>query len=220
MLRIGHRGAAGHAPENTLAALEKGIGLGVDLVEFDVQRTNDGALVLFHDRKLGQLIPGRGSIADSTLRELERLDVGQGQRIPILSDALSLINGRVGAMIEIKLEGIAAQVCKEVEAADFRSPIVYASFWHRELLDIRRLQPSSETLALMEGMPVNPAAFAVEAGATHAGLALDCITKEYVRSLQSRKIKVFVYTVDDPHDIKWVGSIGVDGIISNFPERI
>lgn len=220
MLRIGHRGAAGHAPENTLAALEKGIELGVDLVEFDVQKTSDGVLVLFHDRKLGQTTQGRASVGDLKLRDLQKLDVGQGQRIPTLRDALNLINGRVGAMVEIKVEGIAGHVCEEIESAGFQSPVVYASFWHRELLDLRRLQPLSQTLALIEGMPVNPAAFAVDARATHAGLHLDCITNEYVRALQSRKIKVLVYTVNEPDEINWVKSLGVDGIISDFPERV
>lgn len=220
MLRIGHRGAAGHAPENTLAALEKGIELGVDLVEFDVQRTGDGALVLFHDRRLERLTQERGDLSDIPLSALQRLAVGQGQRIPLFDEALRSINGLVGAVIDLKSEGIAAHVCQVVESTGFQGPTIYASFWHKELLDIRRIKRSAETLALIEGMPINPTAFAMEAQATHVGLGFDCISKDYVRTFKSKNIKVFIYTVDDPADIQWVKSLGVDGIISNFPDRI
>ena len=219
-LKIGHRGAAGHAPENTLAALQKGIELGVDFVEFDVRRSADGTLFLFHDRTLGRLVPGRTRVSDMNWSVLKELKVGPGQRIPTLQEALTCINGFAGAMIELKEEGISDEVCRIVEDSGFGGPVIYASFWHRGLLAIRRNRPSADTLALIEGMPVNPTAFAEAARATRVGLALDCVTEPYVHTLQAKRFAVFVYTVDEPTDIRWLHSIGVDGIISNFPDRL
>lgn len=220
MLVIGHRGAAGHAPENTLAALEKGIALGVDFVEFDVQRTIDGALVLFHDRRLERLTQERGLLSDLPLRAVRRLRLADGQSIPLLDEALQHINGRAGAMIELKGEGLAAEVCRVVEATGFHGPTMYASFWHRELLAVRRINRSAETMALLAGMPAHPTAWALDAQATSVGLALECLSAETVRALHAQRLKVVVYTVDDPSDIQWVKTLGVDGIVSNYPDRV
>ena len=219
-LRIGHRGAGGHAPENTLAALELALKFGVDMVEFDVQRSVDGALVLFHDRTVDRTTNGEGKIADLPLRVLRELDAGAGERIPLLEEALACLNARAGAMIELKVRGVAADVCAKVKATDFQGEVIYASFFHEELLTVRRLMGNALTLALIEDAPKHPKAFAIEAQGTHAGLALDAVTTTLVQALQVEGIKVFVYTVDEPDDIKRMKQLGVDGIISNFPDRI
>jgi len=220
LLRIGHRGAAGLAPENTPAALELAIKYGVDMVEFDVRRSADGALVLLHDDSVDRTTNGEGRIEELSLSVLRELDAGGGERIPLLEEALACLSGRAGVMIELKVRGIAADVCSIVEAADFHGPVIYASFFHEELLTVRNLNSDALTLALLEGVPVHPTAFAIDANATHAGLALDTVTPALVKALQDQGIKVFVYTVDDPTDIARMKQLGVEGIISNFPDRI
>lgn len=214
-LKIGHRGAAGHAPENTILALKTGIELGVDFVEFDVRRTSDGALVLCHDRTLGGQ-PVRG-LPRTTLRKLE---ISSGHTIPTLHEALTAIAGATGVMIELKEEGMGEDVCRVVEETGFTGPVIYASFWHQELLAIRRKRPSAQTLALIDAVPVNLTAFAEDACVTHVGLALDCVSEAYVAALHRKEMAVFVYTVDEPADIQWLSAIGVDGIISNYPDRL
>src|SRR5438034_11529438 len=101
MLRIGHRGAAGHAPENTLLSLRKAVELGVDIVEFDVQRTRDGELVLLHDKRVDRTTDGKGYVRDFSFQELRRLDAGLGQRIPTLREAIDAVRGSAQLMIEI-----------------------------------------------------------------------------------------------------------------------
>jgi glycerophosphoryl diester phosphodiesterase len=123
-------------------------------------------------------------------------------------------------MIELKVRGIAADVCSIVKAAHFQGPVIYASFFHDDLLTVRNLKLDAHTLALLEGAPVHPTAFAIDANATHAGLGLDSVTPANVQALQADGMKVFVYTVDEPDDIDRMKRLGVDGIISNFPERI
>ncbi|MDR4459565.1 MAG: hypothetical protein MRJ67_03450 [Nitrospirales bacterium] len=218
--RIGHRGAAGHAPENTLAALELAVNFGVDLVEFDVRRSADGALVLLHDDMVDRTTNGEGRIENLSLRVLRELDAGGGERIPLLEEALACLNGRAGAMIEIKVRGIAADVCALVKAIDFQGTVIYASFFHEELLPVRRLIGDAFTLALIEDVPIPYTAFAAAAQATHVGVALDAVTPSLVKAFQEQGFKVFVYTVDEPEDIARMKLLGVDGIISNFPDRI
>ncbi|WP_342348988.1 glycerophosphodiester phosphodiesterase family protein [uncultured Nitrospira sp.] len=220
LLRIGHRGAAGHAPENTLIALEMAVTLGVDMVEFDVRRTADGALVLLHDDLVDRTTNGEGRIENLSLRFLRELDAGGGERIPLLEEALSCLNGRTGAMIELKVRGIAADVCALVKAADFQGTVMYASFFHEELLPVRRLLGDAFTLALIENVPIPYTAFATAAQATHVGVALDAVTPSLLKAFQEQDFKVFVYTVDEPEDIARMKQLGVDGIISNFPDRI
>ena len=218
--RIGHRGAAGHAPENTLAALELAIEYGVDMVEFDVRRSADGALVLLHDDSVDRTTNGEGSIEELSRSVLRELDAGGGERIPLLEEALACLSGRAGVMIELKVRGIAADVCALVKAADFQGNVIYASFFHEELLLVRRLIGDAFTLALIEDVPIPYTAFATAAQATHVGLALDAVTPSLVKAFQEQGFKVFVYTVDEPEDIGRMKQLGVDGIISNFPDRI
>src|ERR1700749_3273497 len=94
ILKIGHRGAAGHAPENTLASVEKGIGLGADYVEVDIQRTLDGRLVLMHDKFVNRTTDGTGRLAELRWDQLSSRDAGGGQRIPLLQQTLEAANGR------------------------------------------------------------------------------------------------------------------------------
>lgn len=220
LLRIGHRGAAGYAPENTLASLERAINLGVDLVEFDVRRTADGKLVLMHDDTVDRTTNGQGSIESLPLGVLRGLIAGGGERVPLLEEALGCLNGRAGVMIELKVAGIAAEVCATVKAANFQGAVIYASFVHEELLTARSLMADAHTLALIEEAPIDLTAFAIDAKATHAGLALNVVTPPLVQALRAQGIKVFVYTVDEPQDIVRMKRLGVDGIISNFTDRI
>jgi glycerophosphoryl diester phosphodiesterase len=93
VLRIGHRGAAGYAPENTLASIEKAISFGLDFVEVDVQRTNDGHLVILHDERVDRTTNGTGLVSEMPLRSLRKLDAGAGQGIPTLGEVLQTASG-------------------------------------------------------------------------------------------------------------------------------
>lgn len=220
ILRIGHRGARGHAPENTLAAIEKGIALHAHMVEFDVQATRDGQLVLLHDATLDRTTNGHGPIAQQMWSDVKRLTGGGGQPLPLLAEALRAASGRTGVMIELKAEGIARQVCRAVQEAQFAGPVVYASFLHDELLDVRRAEPQAHTLALIEAVPVNRTAFATDAQATHVGVAFETLTPSFFGALRARSLRVFVYTVNEPADIRAAKAMGVDGIISDYPDRL
>jgi glycerophosphoryl diester phosphodiesterase len=218
ILRIGHRGAAGHSPENSLAALDKAIELGADLVEVDVRRTRDGVLVLFHDEQVDRTTDGHGMLENITLNNLRKLDAGLGQPVPLLEEALKRIQGRIGVILELKVEGIATQTCKVVKSSGYSGPIMYASFIHRELMDVRQMQPLAETLVLAKDIGHDFRIFATQF--THVGLAVDCVTPSLVTTLHAEGLKVFAFTANKPADIRRMKTCGVDGIISNFPDRI
>jgi glycerophosphoryl diester phosphodiesterase len=220
MYRIGHRGAAGHAPENTLRSVAKALELGVDLVEVDVQRSRDGRLVVIHDKLVDRTTDGRGYVTDLSFEELRRLDAGDGQKIPCLEEVLSLVDDRAGIMLEIITPGTAGAVHEAVWRAEFPGEVVYASFLHSELLDLHAREPAGSRLALLEGVPIDALGFARAAKATHVGLSRDSITPEFLADLRREGLKVFVFTVNHPVEIQRVKSLGVHGIVSDHPERL
>jgi len=220
MLKIGHRGAAGHAPENTIRAIEAAIALKADLVEVDLRRTKDGHIVLLHDRTVDRTTNGSGPVAKLFLQDIRRLDAGQGQRIPTLDELLRAASGRVGLMLEMKVEGLGEDVLTSVRQIGFAGPVIYASFFHREVQRIHELDPKAVTLVLLEGVPINSLAFVRDARATCAGIGLDSLTPTFVGTLRSAGIRVFTFTANDPSDIQFARSLLVDGIISDFPDRL
>ena len=219
-LRIGHRGACGHAPENTLASIEQAVFLGCDLTEVDVRRTADGSLVLLHDERVDRTTNGQGLVAGMTLAETRKLDAGGGQTIPTLEEALQAAQGRIGLILELKAEGLAYDICAIVRASGFAGQVIYASFLHEELQHVRRADPDSGTLVLFKRLPKDPAAEATRLQATHVGLRFDTATKPLVTALHKARLPVFVYTVNKLSDIRRIRALGVDGLISNYPERL
>lgn len=220
VLRIGHRGAAGHAPENTLAAIQKGIALGVDFVEIDVRRTADDVLVVLHDRTVDRTTNGRGRIDHLTLRDLKKLDAGNGETIPTLEEVLKVAAGRAGLILELKVPGVAQQTVESVHAARFKDPVIYASFLHEELAHVRTTDPDAFLMMLFGSLPRDPVVRAAQYGPSHVGLRHDTATRRLVDALHHANLFVFVYTSDTPRDIRHALSVGADGVISNFPERI
>lgn len=220
ILRIGHRGAAGHAPENTIAAVSRGISLGVDFVELDVQRTRDGRLVVMHDKLVDRTTDGTGLVSEMTWDELQLLDAGNGERIPCVEEALAAANGHAGAILEAKTPGIGPAIHRMARASAFSGQVIYASFLHGEILEIRKIDPPARTMALMECVPVSGAALARDANATLVGLSLDCATAEIIAALHDADLEVMLYTVNDPRLIHCAIEFGADGVISDYPERI
>jgi glycerophosphoryl diester phosphodiesterase len=219
-LKIGHRGAAGHEPENTLSAVKKGIALGVDYIEVDVQVTSDRHFVLMHDKFVTRTTGGVGRVVDMSLDELLKLDAGRGEKIPLLREVLEIADNRVGLILESITPGITLDLFREVAAFGFSGPVLFASFHHNDLVRLREFFPDVKSMALIEAVPVKGAEFAIEAGATHVGAALDSMTREFGEMLHKAGFQVFLYTADSHEQISLAKTLGADGIISNFPERI
>jgi glycerophosphoryl diester phosphodiesterase len=200
--------------------VERGIALGADYIEVDIQRTLDGRLVLMHDKFVHRTTNGTGRLSDLRWEEISGLDAGEGQRIPLLQETLEVASGRAGLILESITPGIGPAVYRQVSDFGYRGPVIFSSFLHEEILAIRELDSRAMTMALIEAVPITRTAFALEARATHAGIALDSMTGEFGEALHQAGLRVFLYTADSSEQIGLARALGADGIISNFPERI
>lgn len=220
ILRIGHRGACGYRPENTLASIEHAINLRCHFTEIDVRRTADGMLVLLHDERVDRTTDGQGSIAELALEDAQKLDAGSNQKVPTLEETLAIASGRIGLILELKVPGLTYDACATVRGSGFNGSVIYASFLHEELQHVRRIDPKAQTLALFKRLPEDPGATAISLQATHVGVRIDTVTKPLVHRLHDARLLVFVYTIDKPAAIKRMKMLGVDGIISDFPDLV
>ncbi|MFN2165068.1 MAG: glycerophosphodiester phosphodiesterase [Anaerolineae bacterium] len=223
LLCIGHRGACGHAPENTLASVRKALELGAPCLEIDVYHV-DHRLVVFHDDRLERTTNGTGYLLEQRFDYLHTLDAGRGERIPTLEEVFETVDRRAGVNIEIKGPATARPVVGLLGELRRRGwpdeLILVSSFDHRQLAEVRRLDPTIRIGALIVGLPVDDAAFAAALGAYSVHLSLEFIDRRFVADAHARGLQVFVFTVDHPEDIRKMAQLGVDGIFTDFPERV
>lgn len=117
VVKVGHRGAAGHEPENTLRSFRRAMELGADMVELDVHLCGSGELVVIHDETVDRTTDGTGEVAKMTLDEMRALDAGKGERIPTLQEVIDLATGRMDINIELKGLGTAGPALEHIEDA-------------------------------------------------------------------------------------------------------
>lgn len=230
MIRIGHRGAAALAPENTLASFRKAVELGVDGVEFDVQRTRDGALVVIHDEAVDRTTNGKGPVAAFTLEELRRLDAGSwkgdafaGARVPTLEDVIRTVPAPVALFVELKDPSRYPGIEREVIAALRRAAVLersgISSFDHASLARVREADREVRLGFLYDRHP-DPvgAAGALAAAAVHP--PFQAVDGELVARAHDAGLAVLTWTVNEPADIARARALGVDGVFSDHPERL
>lgn len=221
---IGHRGARGHAPENTLLALDTGIRLGAHWLEFDVQLHESGALLVFHDLSLERTTNGFGSLAGKSFDELRLLDAGEGQQIPTLEEALDLIEQQAGVNIELKTadgtgEAVAGVVRNYLAAGWPPEKFLVSSFHLPELWEFKQLAPEIPVGALICGVPLDWAGCAVELGASALNISSEFVDVRLLADAHAHGIKVNVYTVNDPAEMRALRALGVDGVFTDYPDR-
>jgi glycerophosphoryl diester phosphodiesterase len=228
-LRIGHRGACGHAPENTLASMRKALEFGVDGFEFDIQLSKDGIPVVIHDSTLERTTNGKGLVSDHTLAELQQFDAGGGERIPSLRDVLDFMDAQQATtcrlLVELKAENSAEPVIailrEYVQQRGWSwSRFLLCSFNHHQMLRARELEPALDTAALLVCIPISLAQLATEANCTYINPPLDHVNDALLRDARARGLKVMLWTVNKPDAIARAKALGVDGIISDFPDRL
>lgn len=225
MLKIGHRGAMGYEPENTLASFKKALGLGIDAVELDVYVCKTGELVVIHDDKVDRTTNGKGYVAEKTFEELRFLDAGKGEKIPTLEEVLDLIDKKVVVNIELKGQGTAKPVADllrtYIKLKNWTGEhFIISSFNHYELLEFHNLMPEIRIGALITGIPIGYAEFAEKVSAYSVNLCIEFINQDFIDNAHKIGMKVFVWTVNDLDDIEQMKKLGVDGIFSNFPDRL
>jgi glycerophosphoryl diester phosphodiesterase len=223
-LVIGHRGARGHAPENTLLAIERGIALGAHAVEFDVQLHPSGALLLLHDLTLQRTTNGRGALRGCSYETLRALDAGEGEKIPTLDEALELIAQRVIVNVELKTsEGTAAAVAAVLRRFIGKGwpaqRFLVSSFDLPELRQFKRIAPEIPVGALLGGVPLDLAACATELEAVSLNISAEFLDAQLIADAKARGLKIYVYTVNESTEIAALRVLGIDGVFTDFPDR-
>ena len=222
---IGHRGARGLAPENTLLGLDTGIRAGCPWVEFDVQLHRTGELFLLHDLTLERTTNGSGLATQAPWEMLRSLDAGARQHIPTLDEALDLVDGRAVVNIELKTwDGTASAVARllveRIQAGLPPEKLLVSSFHLPELYEFKQRLPQVPVGVLFCGVPLDYAAAATELEAVSINLSSEFVDSRIVTDAKARGLAVYVYTVNRPEELDWLVRMGVDGVFTDYPDRL
>lgn len=225
ILVIGHRGAMGHEVENTLESIQKAMDLGVDMTEIDVFKIKDGEIVVFHDDTVDRLTDGTGNIEGYDLDSLKQLSMDKNRKIPTLKEVLDLIDNKIALNIELKGAGTAESVNNIVE--DYVANkgwsldnVVISSFKWDELENMRKVNPNIQIAVLTDKDPLDAISEAEKLGAVAINPHFKMLTKDNTAQIHEKGLKVYPWTINEPEDIQTMIAFGVDGIITNFPERV
>jgi glycerophosphoryl diester phosphodiesterase len=224
-LVIGHRGAMGHETENSLASVQKALNLSVDMIEIDVFKIKSGEIVVFHDQTVDRLTNGPGNIEEYYILDLKKLILDGGHKIPMLQDVLKLIDNKVVLNIELKGAGTADKVNHIIQYYinnNGWSPenFIISSFNWEELRMMRKLNDSVAIAILTEDNPLEALAIGKELNAVAINPYFENLDTDVVMKIKQAGFKIYTWTVNEPDDIAAMKKIGVDGIITNFPERV
>jgi glycerophosphoryl diester phosphodiesterase len=238
----GHRGAAGYAPENTLASIQKAMDLNVDRIEIDIHQTKDSVVVVIHDDSVDRTTNGTGLVADYTYRELRKLDAGSffnevysDQIIPTLEDVLLLIDGKYDLLIEFKngddqypyIEEHVVDLLNKYNAIDW---CIVQSFNTKVLERMHAKLPSLRLHKLfvvrIRFTPIyittGPEVFYPENYPYISEYSINGKfgNKNNIKKLHALGKKVNVWTINDKKQIEAYKKLNIDGIITDFPDLI
>ncbi len=223
-LIIAHRGANKIAPENTLKAFKKTIELEADFVEFDVQASKDGELVIMHDSNTFRTTGYKGSIEKMTLAELKQLDCGEGEKIPTLKELIALAKNHIGLQLEIKAPGTAERIVAMLKDNGLIESTIVSSFNHEELLTVQKIEPRLRLGALV---PTGTGWLldwfcrkkmidgAIKNKFSHIHPLHKLVNQVFVDYAHQNNLKINVWTVDDEKSMNNFAKMGIDGIITN-----
>jgi len=227
--RCAHRGASGHAPENTLAAFRLAMEMGAQMCELDVQQTADDRLVVMHDDTLERTTNGNGNLWEMTLAELQRHDAGlwydkqfAGETLPALEQVIAFVRGQMKLNLEVKIHGhernLAALVVETIRREKFVDECVVTSFDWKAVNEIKKLAPELKVGHIFGWKEFSAEVFdaPVELLSTHYSL----VDGGFLERAHSAGKKVHVWTVNYKWMMRRLLKRGVDGIITNYPERL
>jgi glycerophosphoryl diester phosphodiesterase len=225
ILKIGHRGANGYEPENTLVSFQKAIEMGTDGIELDVHLSSDGHLIVIHDETIDRTTNGKGTVNQLTLQELKSFRINGQYEIPTLEEVFDLVNKSCFINVELKNQDTAEQVVQLIECYISEknwnhAHFLVSSFDWNALQQVRFLSDDIRIGVLTEtdmDLAISFARF-IKAEALHPDFQL--LTDEYTAKIQEKGIRVFPWTVNDKEDIQKMKSFKVDGIITDFLDRI
>lgn len=225
MLRIAHRGASGEYPENTLLAYQQALDTQPDMVEVDIRVTKDKKVVVIHDATVDRTTNGKGKIKSYNLKELQKLNAGNGEKIPTLEEVLVFLQGKTKVNIDIKekaaVEPTIDIIEKLVQEHKYRYSDFLISAFNPFILTAVQKQNTSIALAL--NFALFPDIFFLLShifNFEHVKPHKRLLKEKFIIRAHKRGWKVLVWTINKPKDIEKMKKLGVDGILSDYPDRI
>ncbi|MGO4530916.1 glycerophosphodiester phosphodiesterase [Paenibacillus sp. 2TAF8] len=228
---IAHRGASAVCPENTMIAFERALELGATGIETDVQMSADGRLVLIHDETLQRTAGSEGWVKDCTYDKLRTLDAGSwfhsdfaGESIPSLEMLFNLVQGKkILLNVELKngivpYKGMEEKVIQVIREWKMEQQVVLSSFNHASLVKCKRIAPDIRTGLLYMEKLYRPYDYAAKLEASGLHPYKLAVAKEEVSAAVAQGIVTYPFTVNDPGDMEMMINMGVQGIITDFPD--
>lgn len=233
MLIYAHRGNSSVYPENTMSAFRSAVDLGVHGIETDVHMTRDGILVITHDEEISRVSDGKGMVKDLTYKELLQQDFGlwkgeafKGEKIPTLSELLDLLKDKETILnIEIKMgfllyPGIEEKLLEILDERGFLPRVIFSSFNHYSLAKLKELNPEAKVAPLYQSGLYKPYDYALTFGADYIHPYYMALDKTIVEESHRKNIKVNLWTVNDSSQVAYYKDLGVDGLITDYPEEL
>ncbi|MEA3408315.1 MAG: glycerophosphodiester phosphodiesterase family protein [Chloroflexota bacterium] len=217
---VGHRGAAGIEPENTIRAFRRALEIGVDRAECDVHLTKDLRLVVIHDETVDRTTDGTGAIRDLMFEEIRSLDAGEGERVPTLAEVLEVMKNKAILLIELKGEGVEEQAVQTVKDMAMEDQVVFTSFHLDRIRRVKRLAPSLEVGAIFAEPPGDVCQRALDAGAASIGIYHGNLRQELVEEAHCCGLEVRAWNPDTVPEMRAMIDLGVDGVGSNRPDLL
>jgi glycerophosphoryl diester phosphodiesterase len=232
-IKIGHRGASGYCPENTMASYKKAIELGADFLEVDIHLSKDDVLVVHHDSTLDRTTNGKGNLRDYTAAELKELDAGswyhsryKNERIPLLREVLENFGSEVGILIELKHpsaypgieEKLAEELGKYYECSTRKNQIMVHSFDMESMKRFHQLMPDIQVGVLIKRRINDQKLKEIAEFASFLNPKQTILNTQLQMRIQKHGMRVFTWTVNNKKQIRMFKMMQVDGIISDFPD--
>jgi glycerophosphoryl diester phosphodiesterase len=218
-LIIGHRGAAGLEPENTLRSFSRAVKLGVDAVELDVYWVHD-ELIVIHDDTLERTTNGSGSLYSISLADLRKLDAGAGERIPTLTESLDLLLADCAVNIELKGPGTAIAVASLLRQRFAGAELLVSSFMLTELRAFHQLSPEVAVAPLFGRRAPDLAKLEASLSPWSVHLSRRNANQALIRSIRDAGYRCLIYTVNDPDEATVLFEFGASGVFTDFPDRV
>jgi len=223
-LKIAHRGASGTEPENTLRSFNKAISLKADMVELDVRKCKSGEIIVIHDKTIRRTTNGRGRVSNLSLPEIKKFNAGKGEKIPTLDEVLNLADKKIKINIELKEEdavlGTVDVLKKNLKKGWKVDDFLISSFDRKTLKKFVLQLPKIPFAFLTKKLNKKLILWTKEVGCFSINCKYTSLSKKLVNFCHQQNIKIIAYTINKPGLIEKIKALGVDGIISNFPEKL
>lgn len=227
-LVIAHRGASGHAPENTLSSFEKAKIMKADMIEFDVTRTKEGVPIVFHDRKVNRVTGQAGDIIDYTYDKARILDIGtwfgkefSHERILTLTEALEILKDeRINIEIKPESRGIELDILRQALSVKKIKDILFSSFDDRILINLRKANKDIALATLANIFWTGKLEKALSLNAISLNPNIRIVSEKMVKKAHEHNLNVMVWTANQEREMKKLIAIGADGIFTNYPDKL